>query len=78
MEYETCFVQNVVIHCVNRPLIKGTLPCFHMQAHCPVDKVSVADDLSSILFSPHNVAYLGLLQPNTIMQDIIEGKVKML
>ena len=41
-----------------------------------MDEVSVADNLSSILFSPHNVAYLGLLQPNMVMQDMIEGKVK--
>ena len=42
--------------------------------HCPLMNVSVADDLSSILYAPVNVAYLGVLKPNSRLRKIIKGR----
>ena len=43
-------------------------------AHCPLENITVAEDLSSVLFRPHNVGYLGVLQPNAMLQKLLDGK----
>ena len=45
-------------------------------AHCPLDGVTVAHGLSSVLFRPHNVGYLGVLQPNAMLRRLISGEAK--
>ena len=40
-------------------------------AHCPLENVVVADDLSSIVFFPHNVAYIGILKPNSMLGRVL-------
>lgn len=45
-------------------------------AHCPLPDISVAEDLSSILYAPENVAYLGVLKPNLSLSTSVEGEEK--
>ena len=40
-------------------------------AHCVLDDISVADDLSSILFTPLQVDYVGILKPNNMLGKIV-------
>lgn len=53
---------------------RATVAMFY--AHCDVQDIHVTADLSAILFAPENVAYFGILKPNAMLKDIIDG-VKM-
>jgi WD40 repeat protein len=46
----------------------------HFSAHCPIKYVSVADDLSSVLFAPENIDYIGVLKPNEMLKKVINGE----
>ena len=51
---------------------KGMSVC-SVQTQCPVRDISVADDLSSIVYGPENLNYIGVLQPNAALKNIIDG-----
>ena len=39
-------------------------------SHCKLEDLSVSDDLSSIIFRPLNVDYVGILKPNAMLGRI--------
>ena len=43
-------------------------------SHCAIKSIQVAPDLSSVLFCPEHVAYLGILQPNPTLWAVSQGK----
>ena len=51
---------------------KVTVASFY--ASGPVEDICVARDLSFVIYTPENVAYLGILRPNPILQRICKGE----
>ena len=47
---------------------------FH--AHCPVNKMHFAPDISSVLYAPENVGYIAILKPNGVLKEVIKGEEK--
>lgn len=81
------FVKNIRFACQDRFLVTGGMDkkvvvydlesqvkVTEFQAHCPITNMAVAEDLSSILFAPINIAYLAALKPNVQLEKVIRGE----
>ena len=43
-------------------------------AHCPIEKITPAGDLSAILYPPENIAYLAIVRPNAALETVLKGQ----